>query len=101
MTSNDKFAVSAHRALKLIFKPLKLMHPFIELVSRIVVFNVVHGVEDEDGNVLRDICSVVATVHHSVLDSSVFDKLFISWLVIEPQIVQHGVVDWFLGLVGG
>jgi len=50
---------------------------------------------------LRDVSSVVASIHHSSLDLMVLDKLLITWLFHEPKVVDIRVVDRLLGLLGG
>lgn len=101
MTSNDELTGSSYGVLELELEPIKLVLVLLELVSRVIILNVVHGVQDEYRYVLRYICPVVATVHHSGVDGLVLEELTVTWLVIEPQIVNVWVVSRLLILEGG
>jgi len=101
MTSNDELTGSSYGVLELELEPIKLVLVLLELISCVVILNVVHGVQDEYRNVLRYICPVVATVHHSGVDGLVLEELTVTWLVIEPQIVNVWVVSRLLILEGG
>lgn len=101
MTSDNELTSSSYSTLKLVFEPIKLVLVLLELVSCVVVLNVVHGVQDEYRYVLRYICPVVATVHHCCVDSFVLEELSVTRLVIEPEIVNVWVVGRLLLLKGG
>jgi len=101
MTSDDELTGSSYGVLELELEPIKLVLVLLELVSGVIILNVVHGVQDEYRYVLRYICSVVATVHHSGVDGLVLEELTVTWLVIEPQIVNVWVVSRLLILEGG
>lgn len=100
MTSDDELPVFIS-ILELILEPYKLVSTFIKLIGGVVVLNIVHCIENKDRNVLAHVSSVVASIHHSCFYISVFNQFTVAGLIVEPQVVDVGIIDWFLTLLSG